>query len=334
MKQLSVFKFEGFMFDSASYRLTYNGENVGLRPKALQLLRLLIVNRERVVSKSELLSSLWGSAYARDHLLFQLISELRKTPFDAGFVRTQPNEGYQWSVKTKIVSFNIPRPLQISASLMAGLVCLLALSFAWFERASLVSSVQLPAYSAFSKGVIALQKGEREQAVEWLKFALNENPESAEISLFLAETLYEQDKPDEASGHLQALLLKPHLGAYDHMTATNLLSRIRQRQGRFSDALRYAKMSSQTDVIAQCSIDVVEQRIELLEGKFAKPIASSDLDPKPKGASDIKQSSVLDNYSDQCNQLKQAVEETSYCQLNQFEYLYADTRELTYLKFS
>jgi DNA-binding winged helix-turn-helix (wHTH) protein len=324
---MPLYKFEDFVFDSNSHRLSQQSKKVELRPKALKLLGLLIENRHRIVSKAEIMSSVWGSDYARDHLLFQLISELRKMPLQSEFVRTQPNEGYQWNVPTKIIYFKLsdnfklfaqPRafvPKLLAASVITGLVCisLLALPAVIKKDASPAQTAQLPAYSALSNGIVALQNGQRDRAIEWLEFALLENPDSVESSLFLAETLYQQNRPEESSEHLLDVLGKTKLSAYNKATATNLLSRIREQQGRFSDALRYAQRSMQTEVLGQCSVDFFEQRIQMLESELGTEVAiapnHSDMD-EINGNENIPLSK---KYVDQCQQLKDSVTQASSC---------------------
>lgn len=306
---MAFFKFDNFVFDSERFQLKCQGEPAALRPKALQLLSLLIVNRERVVPKSEIFSTIWGSAYARDHLLFQLISELRKPPFSADFVRTQPNQGYQWSVPTEMVSKTSLRPFKIAASLMFAVMCAVPPFYLSSNDFSAAKMVQMPALSAFSKGVVAMESGENSQAVEWFKFALNENPDSVESSLFLAEALLQQNKSQESSEYLQALLLKPNLGSYNKMTATDLLSRIHQKQGRLIDALRYAQESSKSNVIAQCSVDLVAERVGSLEDKLGVSLVASSV-PQSEPISNKEES---EKYHDQCKKLKLESDQTSYC---------------------
>ncbi|WP_170132025.1 winged helix-turn-helix domain-containing protein [Arenicella xantha] len=332
---MTVYKFDEFRFDSMNYQLTHRGKQVALRPKAQKLLNLLIQNRERVIAKSEIMASVWDSNYARDHLLFQLISELRKPPLRADFLRTQPNEGYQWTVPTKVVRRPIRMPLKFVASMASAALCLMA----WFTMTATISTTmnggdittaksdRLPAHSAFSKGVVALEREDNELAAEWFEFALTENPESVESSLFLAETLLKQDKTAESSAQLQALLEKPTLDAYNKMTATDLLSRVRQREGRLHDALRYARESGQANVIAQCSVDVVERRIEMLEGELGLPVASSGEQQGADGSGSESNGTRPENYETQCGQLNTDTKKTSYCEPEDTDSYYASTTE-------
>lgn len=327
---MALYKFDEFVFDCERFQLSRHGNQLVLRPKALQLLSLLILSREKIVSKDEIFSTVWGSPYARDHQLFQLISELRKPPFKADFIRTQPNEGYQWNVTTKRLSSIVFRPRQIAASIMLGMVCISAAIYFSAQDSVVNRSVQMPALSAFSKGIVAMEAGQSDQAIEWFKFAVNENPDSVESSLFLAEILLQQDKTEESFERLQTLLQKPNLDAYNKMTATSLLSRIRQKQGRLLDALIYAKESSELGVVAQCSVDVVTEKIDYLEANFGVSLTASKTASKvlenAKPSETIVETESLEKYDEKCKQLKLNSSETSYCEPDYDGRLYAGIR--------
>jgi hypothetical protein len=73
---------------------------VSLSPKAFQLLLLLVVNRERAVSRQELHQALWPSTFVLDTNIASLIAELRRALDDAAakprFIRTMYRFGYRF----------------------------------------------------------------------------------------------------------------------------------------------------------------------------------------------------------------------------------------------
>lgn len=310
---MHLFKFEDFIFDATSHKLSYKGKKVDIRPKALKLLSLLIVNRHKVLSKSEIISSIWGSDYARDHLLFQLISELRKHPLKNEFVRTLPNEGYKWNVKTKIIKSTTYLPKVMAASFAAAImgVSVFALPYYSSINTNVASTKQLPAYSALTKGIIALEKGETENAVEWFKFALLENPDSVESSIFLAETLYQQNQFDESSIYLHQVLNNTESSHYDKASASIILSRISEQQGEFGDALKHVQKSSEANELGQCSADYVVQRLQVLESKIAMSPAISTNDQLLINEKANEPNTEI--YLRQCNELNKTSIETSWC---------------------
>lgn len=308
---MPLYKFDAFIFDSNSHSLSHLGVKLAIRPKALKLLKLLIQNRHRILSKAEIMSAIWACDYARDHLLFQLIGELRKYPLKREFVRTQPNEGYQWSVATNIIKPSFFVPQQIAAGMAAVFVgaALLTLSVLPSTNIHSTQTAQLPAHSALSLGIVALENGDKDKAIQWFEFALLENPDSAESSIFLAETLYFQNRYAESSEYLQSLLNKNNVSAYNRASATNILSQISEQQGKFHDALKYAQKSSQTKVAGQCSADFVKQRIDNLKSR----LAMSPSTPEEAPALPMEDIAGSKTYANQCNDLKQKPDSTSVC---------------------
>jgi len=308
---MPLYKFEDFIYDSTSHNLCHQGTKIAMRPKAMKLLNLLLQNRHRILSKAEIMSSVWGNNYARDYQLFQLIGELRKSPFNNEFVRTLPNEGYQWNVTTKVANRHTFVPQLIAVSVVIALVSLSFLTFPILNNSAVSSkqTMRLPAFSALSKGIIALESGNKEKAVQWFEFALAENPSSVEPSLFLAETLYQQNKPDESSKYLKKVMHKKNLSAYNRAAASNILSRISEQQGKFNDALKLAQKSAQTNELAQCSVDFVEQRIRNLESEIEMSPLITTLEPE----NTKEKTPVPENYVRQCNELKNSSVETSKC---------------------
>jgi DNA-binding winged helix-turn-helix (wHTH) protein len=77
-----------------------SGEELRLRPKAFDVLLYLIDNSQRVVTKRELLESVWADTTVTDDSLVQCIVEIRRllddTARDAKYIRNVPKVGYQF----------------------------------------------------------------------------------------------------------------------------------------------------------------------------------------------------------------------------------------------
>jgi DNA-binding winged helix-turn-helix (wHTH) protein len=80
--------------------LLRNGAAVPLAPKVLETLLALVENRDRVLSKDELLDQVWGGASVEEGGLTRNVSILRKTlgekPDDHRFIVTVPGRGYRF----------------------------------------------------------------------------------------------------------------------------------------------------------------------------------------------------------------------------------------------
>ena len=86
------------VFDDEARRLVRHGDDVHLSPKAFELLKFLIEQRPRALSKSELHEHLWPSTFVSDVNLASLVAEVRGALGDSArnsrFVRTAQRFGY------------------------------------------------------------------------------------------------------------------------------------------------------------------------------------------------------------------------------------------------
>ena len=85
--------------DSLRLCLRRGDVEYSLRQKSFQVLLYLLEHRERLVTKEELLQTLWDGAAVTDDTLVQIIVELRKAFADNSrqpkFIRTVPKVGWR-----------------------------------------------------------------------------------------------------------------------------------------------------------------------------------------------------------------------------------------------
>ena len=62
MKQHPVYRFDDFVVDPATWRLSRAGKEIHLKPIVLELLIYLIANRGRLVTRQELMYTVWGDS--------------------------------------------------------------------------------------------------------------------------------------------------------------------------------------------------------------------------------------------------------------------------------
>jgi hypothetical protein len=73
-----VLRFSGFELDSERAELCRpDGGTIRLRPKTLEILRLLAGSSGRVLSKQQLMEAVWPNVYVGEDSLFQCIREIR-----------------------------------------------------------------------------------------------------------------------------------------------------------------------------------------------------------------------------------------------------------------
>lgn len=90
-----LFRFGEFRLDRASRRLWHDGVPVVVTARALDTLIVLVENAGRVVSKEELIETVWGGLIVDENNLNQQISVLRRTlGDDQRYIETVPRRGY------------------------------------------------------------------------------------------------------------------------------------------------------------------------------------------------------------------------------------------------
>ncbi len=93
-------RFGNVVVDRSSRRLIVDGEWCNVEPQVFDVLVHLIDNRDRVVSKNELLDEIWGSRFVSESALTSRIRSVRSVVGDDGrrqaVIRTAHGTGYQF----------------------------------------------------------------------------------------------------------------------------------------------------------------------------------------------------------------------------------------------
>lgn len=94
-KQKHFYEFEGFRLDAENPSLWRGGEMVSIPPKALETLILLVARRGEIVSRDDLLDTVWKDTFVEEGNINYTISLLRKTLGDKDLIQTVPRRGYR-----------------------------------------------------------------------------------------------------------------------------------------------------------------------------------------------------------------------------------------------
>ncbi|MGH9902084.1 MAG: winged helix-turn-helix domain-containing protein, partial [Pyrinomonadaceae bacterium] len=98
MQQLRhrTFCFDDFTLDLTRGGLLRGGEEVKLRPKSFEVLKYLVENGGRLVTKAELMRAVWPDTAVTDDSLVQCLIEIRRALGDDSrrYVKTVPRRGY------------------------------------------------------------------------------------------------------------------------------------------------------------------------------------------------------------------------------------------------
>ncbi len=91
-------RFSPYVLDLESRQLLRGDDVVHLSPKAFDLLSILLSNRPKALSKSDLLERLWPGTFVVEKNLANLVSEIREAigddPVNPRFIRTVHRFGY------------------------------------------------------------------------------------------------------------------------------------------------------------------------------------------------------------------------------------------------
>jgi len=95
-----IFEFDGGELDLDRYELRRDGQPVRVEPQVFDLLAVLMRERRRVVTKEELLDTVWGDRFVSESALTSRVKAARRAIGDDGrgqrLVRTAHGRGYQF----------------------------------------------------------------------------------------------------------------------------------------------------------------------------------------------------------------------------------------------
>lgn len=98
-----ILRFEDCELDTLRYELRRAGQHVPVEPQVFDLLRVLIENADRIVSKDELFDQVWDGRIVSEAALSSRINAARKAIGDNGteqrLIRTAPRRGFRFVAK-------------------------------------------------------------------------------------------------------------------------------------------------------------------------------------------------------------------------------------------
>ncbi|HEX3142069.1 MAG TPA: winged helix-turn-helix domain-containing protein, partial [Rhizobacter sp.] len=94
------YQFGEFTLDGQRASLSHGERDIGLRPKSFELLQFLLDNPDRLITKDELLASIWPQVVVTEDSLTRCISEVRAALGEDGrqAIRTVPKRGYMFAM--------------------------------------------------------------------------------------------------------------------------------------------------------------------------------------------------------------------------------------------
>ena len=95
-----LYVFDDYLLDTDRCELRQGSSSVAIEPQAFDLLRYLIHHRERVVSRDELIESIWAGRLVSESALSTRINAVRSAIGDSGtqqrLIKTLPRRGVRF----------------------------------------------------------------------------------------------------------------------------------------------------------------------------------------------------------------------------------------------
>ena len=106
MSPNKIYRFGKFSLDAAERLLCSGDDTIALTPKAFETLVFLVENGGHVLSKEEIMETVWADSFVEENNLAQNISILRKTLGGAKFIETVSKRGYRFVAPVEIDEIN------------------------------------------------------------------------------------------------------------------------------------------------------------------------------------------------------------------------------------
>src|SRR5688500_2984258 len=100
----TTYQFGKFVLNVQEQLLTVDGVPVHLPTKEFETLQMLVENNGKVLSKDEMMSTIWKDTFVEESNLVQYVSRLRKILNVDGnqYIKTISKRGYRFSADVKI----------------------------------------------------------------------------------------------------------------------------------------------------------------------------------------------------------------------------------------
>ncbi len=208
------YEFEDFRLDAANPGLWRGDELISISPKALETLLLLVANKGEIVSREDLIETVWKDTFVEEGNINYTISLLRKTFENKDIIKTIPRHGYRFTSQVNEVSNNgvfipnlntdhpAPAPKTsgvlwiLGLSVLIGLLFVASFAYFWSGKAS-TNTISTPetenadALHIYQRGKMILEnrsvENREEKAIDEFQKAVSLDPTLAIAYAGLAE---------------------------------------------------------------------------------------------------------------------------------------------------
>ena len=103
MENNKIYEFGDYSVNAAERQLLRSGEPVQIPPKAFDMLLMLLENNGRLVTKDEILKTVWHDSFVEESNLALNVHTLRKIFSEQNFIETVPKKGYRFRADVREV---------------------------------------------------------------------------------------------------------------------------------------------------------------------------------------------------------------------------------------
>ena len=105
MNQHPVYRFDDFVIDPEAWQLSRDGQEIHLEPVVLKVLIYLISHRDRLVTRQELMDTVWGDTVISESAVSQAVARVRKALGDDSathrYIETVHSKGYRFIAEVR-----------------------------------------------------------------------------------------------------------------------------------------------------------------------------------------------------------------------------------------
>ena len=204
-REQKIYEFDEFQLDVDDKTLWHGLKKISLPLKALEMLTLLLENRGRIVTKEEILETLWQDTFVDENNLAVIVSALRKVfgerKNENRYIQTIPRRGYRFVAEAKETNGNLILEKhtvteitlekaeatknylpelgirwQFIALILLGVLFVASVGWWWgFSREKGLSSAPIPVRNIKSIAVLPLKNLNENEQNNTLKIALTDN---------------------------------------------------------------------------------------------------------------------------------------------------------------
>jgi len=185
-----IYRFNNIEINTESFTLSSKEEEIAVEPQVFNVIIYLIENRDRIVSRDDLLDNIWKDRIVSDTSINNHIKSVRKVLGDDGIkqavIKTIHSRGYQFIAKIEDNSKAIelieqsykPKKFRSNMLVLSAFVLLVFVSIKYYQKKELSQAIQnIANYQEISYATFIAQAKRRNELVDMIENRAGEKRE-------------------------------------------------------------------------------------------------------------------------------------------------------------